>query len=532
MTRWTQMQSIGWLVLVLLIAGCRPALPEPIMIESEDGYLIEYAEEECPFEIAADAEITCGFMTTPEDRSNPDGPTVDIAVAILHSLSDDPAPDPVLYLEGGPGGSALAYPEDWLVSPLLETRDIILFDQRGTGFSWPSLDCEETDAYDAGDYGDFETRLDAVEACRQRLRDEGIDLSAYNSAASAADVADLRQILNIDEWNLYGISYGTRLALTILRDHPEGVRSVVIDSVYPPNANGYVEDARISVDAIQALLDGCAADAACAEAFPDLTARFLDALVELEEAPLLLDEEGAVLPPETPLDDWIYEYTGVDVFNTLVGLLYDTSAIAALPLAIDGLADGDFERWFAVTEGTVGDDTFEDEAYDDEIAFDEEMEAFLEEIGDSQGMFYSVECHEEVVFGDQAAAAALVTNVPEILADVALDEHGELYEVCSLWGAGSAAAVEAEPVRSDLPVLVLSGEYDPVTPPSWGDLAAETLPAGRHLVLPRGGHAVSFANECGADLVAAFVDDPTTFPDAACLAESALPFVLDLSELE
>jgi pimeloyl-ACP methyl ester carboxylesterase len=515
------------LLLFLLLAGCQQTFPEPILLESDAGYLIEYGEDECPFELFPGDEITCGYMTVPEDRSDPDGPSVDIAVAILHSTSDNPAPDPVLYLEGGPGGSSLAYPDDWLSSPLLDTRDIILFDQRGTGFSWPSLDCQETDAYDIGDYGDYETRLDAVEACRQRLRDQGIDLAAYNSAASAADVADLRQALGIEEWNLYGISYGTRLALTILRDHPDGVRSVVLDSVYPPNADGYVENIRIYVDAVQALLDGCARDPACAEAFPDLPSRFLTALTALEETPLLLDEEDAVLPRESAAEEWAYEYGAVDVFNTLVDLLYDTDAIATLPLAMDALADGDVEQWFAVTEDPVSDET-----WDEEVAFDEEMDAFLEEISDSQGMFYSVECHEEVVFGNEANAVELVATSPQILVELALADHSELYDVCRIWGAGSAGARETESVSSDLPVLLMSGEFDPVTPPAWGNLAAETLAAGTHLVLPRGGHAASVANECTTGIVAAFIDDPLASFDDSCLTESVLPFVIDLADLD
>lgn len=516
-------------VVAWLAAGCGAEVAEPVVLDAGDGYTIEYAEDDCPFEVRPGADITCGFLTVPEDRRDPDGLTVELAVAVVHSLSADPAPDPVLYLEGGPGGSALAYPDDWLTSPILETRDIILFDQRGTGYSWPSLDCAETDAYDAGEYGDYDTRLDAVEACRQRLRDEGIDLAQYNSAASAADVNDLRLAMGIDAWNLYGISYGTRLALTVLRDFPEGVRSVVIDSVYPPNVNGYVEDAQNSIDAILALLDGCAADADCDAAFPDLTARFLDALAALEAEPLLVDEEGYLLEDASADDEYAYTYAGIDVVNTLVDLLYDTAAISGLPLAIDGLASGDIDRWFEVTEGDWSTYTEnDDELLGDELSYDEETEAFLEELSDSQGMFYSVECNEEAVFGTLDDAAALVADDPALLAELMLDELGEFYDACAVWPAGRAAAREADAVASAVPTLITSGEYDPVTPPHWGDLAGATLAESSHVVLPRGGHGVSVENECMRGIVVAFLEEPTAVPDTTCVAENVLPFVLAL----
>ena len=181
---------------------------------------------------------------------------VNLAVAIIHAGGVRPRTDPILYLEGGPGGSALADPDYWLESLLHTSRDIILLDQRGTGFSLPSLDCPETDAYTKEeDYG-YDSMVAAATACRDRLTLDGVDLAQYNSANSAADVEDLRLALGIDKWNLYGVSYGTRLALTVMRYFPAGVRSVVLDSVYPPNVKGYTEDPANSIAAIEKLTQG------------------------------------------------------------------------------------------------------------------------------------------------------------------------------------------------------------------------------------------------------------------------------------
>ena len=163
--------------------------------------------------------IDCGYLFVPETRDDSSSPSIQLAYAVLYAPTESPQPDPVIYLAGGPGGSAVKELDGWLDAPYLQDRDLVLLDQRGTGYSLPTLNCPEME----------QAVQDATQACRDRLVEEGVDLQAYSSVENAADVADLRVALGYDEWNLYGISYGTRLALTVMRDHPEGVRSVVLE---------------------------------------------------------------------------------------------------------------------------------------------------------------------------------------------------------------------------------------------------------------------------------------------------------------
>ena len=180
-------------------------------------------------------------------------------------------------------------------APILDVCDLVFFDQRGTGYSEPSLACPEFIDLTLDILDDDlslaqgnQRQLEALAACGDRLLQEGIDLTAYNSAENAADVADLRLVLGYEEWNLYGVSYGTRLAQTIVRDHPEGIRSIILDSAYPLAANIQLETAVNADRAFALFFAGCAADPACAVAYPDLEQVFAELVVQLNESPLVV----------------------------------------------------------------------------------------------------------------------------------------------------------------------------------------------------------------------------------------------------
>jgi len=296
-------------------------------LERLGGEAGTFTETDCPFETPADEDITCGVLTVPENRQTDNGATVELMVAILHARSDSPQPDPIIYLEGGPGGSALAGIDTWYNTPYRQDRDFILFDQRGTGFSLPSLNCTEMDE------DDIES---AVEQCRDRLLAEGVDLTAYNSRENAADVEALRLALGVDQVNLYGISYGTRLALTVMRDYPDGLRAVVIDSVYPPNVDtGYLFPSD-TYALISAMFADCAAQPDCDAAFPDLEARFYDALYAIADAP----------PVVTNYDGDEVELYPSDVLNTLIDQLKTNGLVSAIPATLDAFIAGDYETYF------------------------------------------------------------------------------------------------------------------------------------------------------------------------------------------
>src|SRR5687767_3553080 len=261
-------------VVVAVLAAASLALPTTA---AAGGAQPRLEDRDCGVLIPSALDATCHWLVVPEDRARPKVATLKLAVMVLHSLSSSPAPDPVVFLAGGPGSPGIEGFENFADSPMLESRDIVLFDQRGTGMSEPSLDCPEVADARVADFRHPDAHdvelgrvRDAMRECRRRLVDEGVRLDAYDTLESAADVADLRIALGLDEWNLYGVSYGTRLALETMRSYPEGIRTAVLDSVYPPSRRG-IDGYITGVDeAFERLVAACDADENCASLQPNL----------------------------------------------------------------------------------------------------------------------------------------------------------------------------------------------------------------------------------------------------------------------
>jgi pimeloyl-ACP methyl ester carboxylesterase len=441
-----------------------------------------YRKTSCPMEEPLDITVECGLVTVPENHAEPDGPEIELAVARFFSNAAHPSPVPVVYLEGGPGAAALDSVSGSFSSfrHLLEYRDLVAFDQRGTGRSNPRLACPELDALTVavGDPDQTDV-LGPLQRCRDRLIDEGIALDHYNSRQNAADVDAVRLALGYPEWDLYGISYGTRLALTTLRDHPDGVRRAVIDSVVPLEVDLFSGIAASAERSFSLVFDYCAKDSSCGATYPDPMSQLVRAVAELEATPADL-----VLSDGAPL-----ALTGDLVLNVLFLLLYDALSIPFLPALVEMTAGRDYTLYEALFTG------------------------LSEESIVSLGMYLSVNCTEEVPFTSRAAmdvAASSVGAPFDSLADpIVFDE-------CAIWNVQPAAPVENEPVRSAIPTLVLSGELDPITPPSYGDLVATNLSASQYLVLPGQSHGASLS-PCGAELVDRFLEDPTAIVAPTCI---------------
>jgi len=456
---------------------------------------------ECQFRLPPGREVTCGYVVVPENRSSEadSGHRLWLHVAIVHSKSDQPAPDPVVYLGGGPGGnvSEYTYGIARMFDRIYRDRDVIVFDQRGVGLSQPSLDCPEVDAYvlemlDQNPTPEEETRrsLEVYQTCRDRLAAEGIDLSAYNSAENAADVDDIRRALGYDEWNLYGVSYGTRLALTTMRDHPEGIRSVVLDSVVPLQVDLLSEIGPNAERAIDLLFERCAADAACDAAYPDLETFFFALVAQLNAVPITLRVE----PYDVLLD-------GDDLISVLRQLLYISDVIPDLPKMIYDI---------------------EQERYDDLVGwlglllFDGEYF--------SEGMYASVQCAEEVPFHVSDETEVMLDKLDPRLRDYFAASIDDYSGLCDTWDVRTADLAENEPVVSAIPTLVLSGEYDPITPPAWGQLAAESLENVFYAEFRGLGHGVFGDRICARRIVEAFLSAPDVEPDLTCVDEFDIEF--------
>jgi pimeloyl-ACP methyl ester carboxylesterase len=423
-------------------------------------------------------------------------------VAIVRSADPQPEPDPIVYFSGGPGGQGFGLLEAFLERNLAGPRDAILFDQRGTGRAKPSLECPEVDRITEANFGtadpveeELGRTLHAYDECRSRIVADGVDLDAYDTMTSADDVEDLRTALDIDEWNLFGISYGTRLALQVLRAHPDHVRSAVLDSVTPTTIDGLGATFDQSFErARDVLFAGCAAAPACAAAYPSLEADFEAVVAAFNADPF----EGSFKSPDGRTVPIVI--TGNDIVAGLFTALYDETLIPALPSVAAALRRG--ETGIIPVLASQG------------IPFATQF---------ADAMTASVQCAD---FG--RARGRLLAHI-----DAALEAQPELGslltasgvpQVCDRWPVQAAPRGFNEPVESDLPVLVLGNEYDPVTPPSDSEAVAEAIgPTATFVRFPGLGHGAVPYHPCPRSIFNAFLRDPVAAVDDGCSAAMGPP---------
>ncbi len=463
-----------------------------------------YEQADCPFNEPAGRTVQCGYLTVAEDHSNPtNGRTVKIAVAVFKSSSANPQPDPVIYLEGGPGGRTLSDQSvDFYInqafSPILENRDIILFDQRGTGSSTPSLDCPEmVDAnwnnedknLSAKDWEPITTK--ALQDCHDRLVKQGVNLSAFNSAESAADVNDLRNVLGYKALNLYGISYGTRLGLTIMRDFPQGIRSSILDSNIPPQLDQAMDQSQVADHIFRVFFDGCASSPTCNAAYPNLENVFYQMVKDLNAKPASFSVNR-----HSDGKRFTVLLNGDDVIGSLFFAFYQTQLIPEMPIILWEASKGNPDALNALLQLKV-----------------ENLDELDPEV--STGMYYSVTCAENVNFDNPADLVKADLAYPK-------EDHefdpGDFVAKCKLWNVQTPPASVRDPVKSDIPSLVMEGDYDPVTPPSFGQETAKTLSHNFYVLVPGSGHGASLAGDCPMNILLSFLNDPTTKPDESCLS--------------
>ena len=499
--------NILWIVIALLVGAVTPAYARPVDAPHAQDAPVRFEPAPCDFDmqtgLVEGKDLQCGWLTVPEEYDVPDSGEIRLAVAIIKSHADNPASDPLFMLQGGPGGSTIyTYLQLIPLNPRLRQldRDIVLFDQRGTRFSEPSLFCQET--YDLGiellddDISREESSrryFEALDACHDRLVREGVNLSAYDSLENARDVESLRLALGYDQINLYGVSYGSLLALHVLRDYPQGLRSVIIDSVVPTQTNFLIHAPQTVNDAVEKVFTSCAADADCNKAYPNLKEVFyeqVDRLNENKEPIQLFDYETSQRYPAL-LD-------GDTVIAMVTQMLYQTDLIPLIPRVIYQVRAGDYD----FTEELLS-----------LLVFDKSL---------NYGMYYSVLCAEDA---DYTVADVDLSGLPPQMEVAMASEPEEFLDTCAnSWVVDALPASVDDPVSSDLPVLVLSGGFDPVTPPAYGAQAAESLPNSYSFVFPYGGHGAVSSGECQENIFLQFLAEPSQKPDGACIAEQKLEF--------
>ena len=414
----------------------------------------------------------CGHVDVPEDRAKPDGRTISIHVAVLAANTRSPDPDPFVILAGGPGQAAsdLA-PFAARLAEIRRTRDVVLVDQRGTGRSSP-LVCA---AYSESGMRAARRETDPVpraRTCVAELARAGIDPGRYTTAAFVADLEDVRRALGAARWNLWGGSYGTRVALEYLRRHPDRVRTLALDGVASP-------DMMISLDvwvtrerALVALFERCRATPACARTMPDPGA-------ELDAVARNLGRTGGAVTIDDPATGAPFALPATRdlVIGLLQPLLYAPETTALIPAMIARAREGDYAPLVAAAGAFAG--------------------SVLQQL--NLPLHYSVTCAED------ASRAGLGLREHALAGTRSARLARKALGVCDVWPAGAAPVDAHSPVRSDVPALIFSGGMDPVTPPANGEEVAKTLAHARHVVAPGYGHIVS-PHACGPRLLASFVE--------------------------
>ena len=460
----------------------------------------------CPFDTAkALLRVDCGRLRVPENYDRP-GRNIEVAFMIVRASRNIDPHHPVIFLSGGPGSPSLVYAEMYVANPqvhdIVVDRDWVFIDQRGTGRSLPALRCESGKDY-----------LARVQHCWEKLSSEGVDLSQYNSVRSARDIEELRKALGVQQWNLWGISYGSRLAFAVARDFSASVHAIIHDGPSYPEGQEIIDDFRGTDAAINRLFSKCIADAACASKYPDLRKRFLAALPRLRRQPLQVGDERI---DDEALVNYIrgYLFTGNpallerQVQNLLAYIdaasRVDAEAMRRIKLRMPEVEDNGppvpVEGWYSL------------------------------------GQNLSVECNEERSFESLTDYRQAAAQSEIVRASFGADGGAAILKDCAIWRSGRADRTRKARVHYEGPQLMFSGELDASLSGLSGDRIAKLYPNARNVVFRNAIHgqvelddvppaSVEDYRACALRLARAFMADPKKPLDTRCAQTRGLRLV-------
>jgi pimeloyl-ACP methyl ester carboxylesterase len=437
-------------------------------------------------------EAVCGYLTVPEDPATPSGRTIDLHVAVIPAIASDPQPDPMFMLAGGPGGAAtesLAWTAATYQGIHL-TRDIVLVDQRGTGGS-NELTLDEPP--DVGGLAPDEVEATTERWIAEQLAGLDADPRFYTTSVAMDDLDLVREALGYDRINLYGGSYGATAAQYYIRQHDDRLRAVVLDGATLLDVPVFELIAPASQRALDIAFDRCAADPTCAAEYPDLRAEF-DRALELASA------EPITTGVTDPTTGTPFVIDRIAFTSAVHGALISADGVAALPLLVHAAAA---ERWDEVATAVV------------------RASGGAPPRGGIQVMSGVIRCSEAWARFDVDEVTKQGAGSYHLEAEVAIARSQA--DGCQFAPPGIVPADDAEPARSDVPVLFLVGEADPQDPPSNIADAAEDFPNSLTIVAPGHGHTVAHLG-CLPTVVDAFIAAGTVEGlDTSCVDEGGVP---------
>ena len=437
-----------------------------------------------------DEKLLCGQLTVFENRQTRVGRTIELNVVVVPAFDQKTKAEPLFDLAGGPGAAATEGATFYARQGRAYRghRDVVLVDQRGTGKSNPlSVPRKKTPQH----YLSEMYPVDYVKSLRQTL-EQRADLTQYTTSIAMDDLDDVRAWLGYDRINLIGLSYGTRAALVYMRQHPERVRTVTLIGVAPTNLKMPMYHAQAAARALDLLLQQCEQDADCHQAFPQIRNDWTSLLLQLGREPARVEYS----PPDKSAPAMLEIQR--DIFAEKIRTwMYGREQASRIPLIIHQAAHGDFGPFLREAIGPSIPDFIAD------------------------GMYLSVTCAEDVPFINQEEAAKLNAGNP--FGNYRVFQQTR---ACSMWPQGKIPPAFLEPVSSNVPVLLFSGNMDPVTPPQRGEEVARHLPNSRHVIIPQAGHGVDglAEPECVDRIIMEFMDKGDVKDlDLGCVERMAPP---------
>jgi pimeloyl-ACP methyl ester carboxylesterase len=442
---------------------------------------------------AVEIDAECATLARPENPSQPNGPSIDLFVVKLPSLSSTPEADAFTLIQGGPGGSSIDMAIGFrsALDFIRSKRDVLIVDQRGTGRS-NILQCDEPDER-VTSFDKLQT-LKFSQDCRKKL--DHSQLEFYTTSVAVQDLDAVREAAGYPQLTVYGVSYGTRVAQHYLRRFPQNTRAIIIDGVVDVGLNlAGAEIARRSQDAFDGIVDRCSNSPTCFKDLGDISFKFKQLRERLIEAPVEIELSHPLTGKNTS-----HTVNELDLLAAVRFMAYGTESTALLPILISQAHAGNYVPLAAQSISIT-------DSLGSEFA---------------TGMHNSVMCTEDAPFVDPNAAQAASNTY------FGSDMIDGISATCEAWPRGLIDPDFREAFDSEVPVLILSGETDPITPPANGERAATMFSNSKHLVVPHHGHGV-IGRGCVPYLIRDFVKNAKLDEiNQKCIdRERAMPFFID-----
>ncbi len=472
----------------------------------------------CPFKGAIDydaGDIACGLIEVPENREKTNPRFIELHYVKIAAREPDDwdaeesgewikRDDPIIYLTGGPGVKVQGYVDRLREHGVTQARDLYILEQRGIGWSGdfcPTYFLQDPTAANTSDWDQYQRAgLEAMETCFAAAQAAKVDLSGYSSIENARDVKALRQALGFEQWNAWGISYGSILGQAYLKEDPEGVRAAVIDAIVPLQQDITFHHIARYYDRVLTMLDeACIAHGDCAKNFPDFKTRLEAAIMKTSMAPIEVEA----------IDDELFPSGSGYFFQDIIGgvpfvLFYEQDNYATLPAFIDSFVrlveKENYEPFRFLTAGGAP------------------------AVDISQGMYNAIACNDNWHAAMQKAFEDDFTAYPAlsmIFGDPALVE--EQARICKRYGAVPRSPEDYLPVNTDIRTLIVEGAMDPITPPPLAKAILAGFSNGTYVEFPFAGHGPTRSVECAGDFLTKFYDAPNGELDVSCVDEMTPP---------